>query len=293
MATMETTGKTFTDEQVTEACGINLDSLRRLITWRAVRPVQGGGGRGRVRLWTMRQALRIAVTAEFFQAGFSLQMAHTITYCLPLDDMLTLYQEDFVEQYAKTDYPGLIDPEAANPMPHRDAIGTETYVVNGRYIYSDALAETPTLFAMIDLERNRVVPTWSDPRKPLWGLIFNNNPEYYKDSDFVQIDQKSLLIDEEYFQPYGIDDRDELERRWKKFREMSDYVDTQIIAKEWFNFRSFLQINLNIGLYITYRKLVGLPVDYHLRERPEPTGEENSSISDEESSEPPRPDEES
>src|SRR5216684_6744624 len=81
----------FTDEQVTNACNLHIDNLRRLITWGAVCPVQSGGGRGRVRQWTARQALRISVTAQFVEAGFSLQMSHTITYCLPLDDLLYAY----------------------------------------------------------------------------------------------------------------------------------------------------------------------------------------------------------
>ncbi len=288
---MATTGTTFTDAQIEEACGLHVDYLRRLITWRAVKPVQAGGGRGRVRLWTMRQALRIAVTAEFVRAGFSLQMAHTITYCLPIDDMLTLYQEDFAAKFAEIGYPDLIDPEAVNPMPHMDTVGTETYIVNGRYIYSDALADTPTLFAVIDPERNRVIPTWSDPKKAPWGLIFNNNPEYYREPDFVEIDHKSLLIDDEYLQSYSLDDREEYEKRWKKFRELSDYVDTQIIAREWFNFRSFLQINLNIGLYVAYRKLMGLPVDYHFRERPKQAPEVSADTPSAASSEQTKPDE--
>ena len=68
----------FTDEQVTEACNLHVDNLRKLITWGAVIPAQAGGGRGRVRLWTMGHVRRISITASIQNAGFSLRLAHTI-----------------------------------------------------------------------------------------------------------------------------------------------------------------------------------------------------------------------
>ena len=51
---MEGSKTTFTGDAVTAACGLHRDNLRRLITWRAVIPVQAGAGRGRVRLRILR-----------------------------------------------------------------------------------------------------------------------------------------------------------------------------------------------------------------------------------------------
>src|SRR5262249_55086916 len=94
MAKGELLSPKYTDAQVLDATGLPIDSLRRLITWGAVRPAQAGGGRGRVRLGTTRQALRITATAQFTAAGFSLQMAHTLTYCVPLDGLMGIFDPE-------------------------------------------------------------------------------------------------------------------------------------------------------------------------------------------------------
>ena len=82
----------FTDQQVTEACGLHVDNLRQLITWKAVVPAQRGGGRGKIRLWTEAHVRRISVTATLFNAGLSLKLSHTIAYCIPEDHWLDIYE---------------------------------------------------------------------------------------------------------------------------------------------------------------------------------------------------------
>ena len=91
---MNTGTQLFTDQQVTEACGLHVDNLRQLITWKAVVPAQSGGGRGKIRLWTAAHVRRISVTATLFNAGFSLKLAHTIAYCIPEDHWLDIYEPD-------------------------------------------------------------------------------------------------------------------------------------------------------------------------------------------------------
>jgi hypothetical protein len=49
--------------------------------------------------------MQIAATAEFVDARFSLKMAHTLTYCLPLDNLLLLYDLEFSRQSVELDIP--------------------------------------------------------------------------------------------------------------------------------------------------------------------------------------------
>ncbi len=148
----------FTDDQVTSACNLHLDNLRRLITWGAVKPIQAGGGRGRVRKWTARQGLRISVTAQFVEAGFSLQMAHTLTYCLPLDDFLYVYEPDFIRSHLKERrdlgarrLKAMLSPVGKNYWPTKDYLGTEVIIVDRRYVYADVTGDRGTLFVIIDV----------------------------------------------------------------------------------------------------------------------------------------------
>src|SRR5215469_2003711 len=133
--------KKFTDEEVTAASNLHIDNLRRLITWGAVTPAQAGGGRGRVRLWTLSQAMRIAVTAEFVEAGFSLQMAHTLTYCLPFDDMLRLYDPEFLKKHFDVAHSpnlrAMVSPDETDYWPDKTLMGSALFVVNRRLVYGD------------------------------------------------------------------------------------------------------------------------------------------------------------
>jgi hypothetical protein len=254
---------TCTDEQVTDATGLHVDNLRKLITWGAIKPVQGGGGRGRVRKWTTRQALRIAVTAQFVEAGFSLQMAHTITYCLPLDDLLYVYDPELLEKViaAKglvSDQRLLIDltaSEAPEVWPGADHLGSRTLIVDGRYLYTDALGQSPTLWAVIDAERQRVFPEHFSPLQFLPGTGMAHEYGLPRDADAAKIDRGSLLIDDAY-----------LVRR-KRRKELPEGVlplgiPHQVIGLESLICRSLLVINLALGMMMCVRRLRGLPTPY-------------------------------
>lgn len=252
---------TYTDQQVVAATGLHVDSLRKLITWGAVRPAQSGGGRGRVRLWTTRQALRISVTAQFASSGFSLQMAHTLTYCIPLDSLLSMYDPEtlviaLAERRRKNpnapDDNELLDVLTKPSQPENWPLpgefdGSETLIVDGRFLYSDAYGDNPTLMAEIDPERQRVVP-YSDP---LRGTFYDDTLEKQSTPDVSQIDKASLLIDRKYLSAKG--------RQALSGGEFP--APSQIIHK--LLCRSLLSINTALGLVLCVRKLRGLPTTYN------------------------------
>jgi hypothetical protein len=251
---MEADDQTFTDDALTAACGLHMDNLRRLITWRAVVPVQAGGGRGRVRLWTLPQALRISVTAQFFDAAFSLQMAHTLTYCLPLDDMLQRYDPTFLKDQAISEEDGaLLSSKTYLIKSSRDRIG-HVFVLDRTYVYADVLGEIPYLSGVLKLEENRFYPT-HDPSRFLWGMIANRFNRRPTKTGMHDIDESSLLLGDVYF---GGKRRDVN----KAHEALVGGIDTQIIDWDRITFRSCLVIDLSVGLELTFRRLLNLPVTY-------------------------------
>jgi hypothetical protein len=271
----------FTDEQVTAACGLHLDNLRRLITWGAVAPVQSGGGRGRVRKWSARQALRISVTAQFVEAGFPLQMAHTLTYCLPLDDLLYAYDPEIIRTHIK----GRRDPGAqrlramltgrrGDYWPDKGYYGSEVLIVDRKYLYADVLGDSPTLFAIIDGKRNRVYPT-HNPLQFLYGAGMVEDYKLPKVVDARKISRASLLVDDEFLPvpwdepPPSEESEKRIDDHWKRFTEkLPSGVDSQVLGIDRLVCRNFVAINLAVGLTIFVRRLLGLPVEYHPFEEP-------------------------
>jgi DNA-binding transcriptional MerR regulator len=255
----------YSDQQVIAATGMPVDSLRRLITWGAVKPAQSGGGRGRVRLWTTRQVLRISTTAQFADAGFSLQMAHTLTYCFPLDHLVTLYDpenlrtalEEHHRKFPEEPTDGtdtlltiLISKKQPDTLPlPGDYDGSETVIVDGRYLYSDVFGDTPTLMAEITPNRQRVIP--------YYGAL---EPKFYDDvlkmelaTDVSRIDKRSLLIDRKYLSKKGIPIAQ------RAYDRAPAQLNSRVLCK------SLVSINLALGFVICVRTLRGLPVAYRPR----------------------------
>jgi hypothetical protein len=254
-----------TDEQVTRATGLHVDNLRRLITWGAVQPISAGGGRGRVREWTTRQALRISITAQFVEAGFSLQMAHTLTYCLPLDDLLYLYDPKYLMEVMAQEKPDeserrllrqLTHAEPPGAWPERDYMGSQTLIVDGKFLYSDVLGDCPTLMAVIDRERQRVYPTRT-PMEFLHGTGVAEKYKFPRVPDAQSINPESLLIDAEF-----------LKRRktWKALPKaiLPEQIVYQIDGGvESVVCRTLLAINFALGMVVCVRKLNDLPTHYY------------------------------
>ncbi|SEP42884.1 hypothetical protein SAMN02990966_06125 [Rhodospirillales bacterium URHD0017] len=260
-STIPTSPALYTDEQVIAATGMPVDSLRRLITWGAVRPAQAGGGRGRVRLWTTRQALRISSTAQFVATGLSLQMAHTLTYCIPLDSLLTLYDPERLqkalgqaESNALTAFDEnlLLNAMTTEPQPTiwplpGIYLGSSTLIVDGRFLYADVHGDGAELIAEIDSDRQRVAPYSDDPESTtFYDHFFNKGMK----SDVTRIDKRTLLIDRKYFTQKG---RASLLRK-KTFAPTQ--VDGPVLCK------SLLAINLALGFLLCVRALRGLPIAY-------------------------------
>lgn len=256
-------GIVFTDEQVTSACNLHIDNLRRLITWGAVKPVQAGGGRGRVRLWSFAQAMRVAATAEFFEAGFSLQMAHTLTYCLPLDDMLRLYDPEFIQKHVNLNDPKekhvkrLLSRRGKNYWMPEDAVGN-LIIIDRRIVYGDLLGDDHMLFGIINIINNLFYPSWN-PNRFYWGMVSEGLDIPPATPAITEINRKSLLIDRRFFE----DDEAALREFQSK---LMDNIETPIYDPNELLCRNYLKINLNVGLVIAFRKLLGLPVAYEAAE---------------------------
>jgi len=247
----------ITDEQVTAACNLHIDNLRRLITWGAVKPAQAGGGRGRVRLWSFPQAMRIALTAEFFEAGFSLQMAHTLTYCLPFDDMLALYDPEFLSNKVDLSIPAnaqlkeMLRPNGKDYWPDRAHVG-HVIVLDRRFVYADILGDTYQLFAIIEPERNRLHPIW-DPRAFYFGVVTEGSPK--RKPGFKSVSPSSLLIDKFHFTAGK-------RSRLRRVLELGKFVESQIDDPADYVYRNCLSLDLGVGLAVAFRKLLGLPAEY-------------------------------
>jgi hypothetical protein len=243
---------TFTDEQITDACEISQENLRKLIQWGAVRPLQSGGGRGKVRLWNFSQATRISVTAQFFNAGFSLKMAHTLAYALPLDDMLLAYDLDLWNDKSISEedsfHKDLLDSEGTYFGYSERRIG-HVIITKQKYVYCDALGDSPTIFGIIDKRRNIYITAKSHSTFYFGGIadLYEHVPRKVGMAD---ISPETLAIE--------IVSHDEFNA---KNGPASD-VHTQLLCHNDYP-SSFQIIALYMGLSSTIRKLLDLPVDKH------------------------------
>ena len=257
---------TYTDKQIIDATGVPIDSLRRLITWGAVRPEQAGGGRGRIRLWTIRQALRISVTAQFASVGFGLQMAHTLTYCIPLDLLLSYYDPEnlakIINKEGSREAEGtlqdsdllelLTGPDEPTWWPDTGRLFGETIIVDGRYLYSDVYGKRSLrLMAEIDSEHQQVLPRL-DLFRRVKGVDRLGRP--YR-SDASEIDKTSLLIDRKYLQ----------NKKSPPQKDLPLGIPTQLGSGDLVC-RSLLAINLALGFALCIRKLRNLPMGYRPHE---------------------------
>lgn len=118
-------GSNFSDDQICDAVGVSGADLRRLITWKALRPAEGGRGRGRTRGWTLPHLRWIAMVAAFKDAGLTLRMAHTATFALALDLDPTLSRYDLGAQ-------GLSEETLAKIQP---VLNPKVHIINNKYVF--------------------------------------------------------------------------------------------------------------------------------------------------------------
>ena len=266
---MEHEPETYTDERVTAACGLHLDNLRRLITWGAVAPVQSSGGRGRIRRWTGRQALRISVTAQFVEAGFSLQMAHTLTYCLPLNDLLYAYDPDVISTRLDRSRDreskrrkAMISHTGEDYWPGRYSLGSHVFIVDRQLLYADVLARHYMLFAVIDSNLHRVAPIFN-PYHYYHGIGLADEFNLPKLLDVKRIARSSLLVDDKFIADEA-GSVDLLRQHIVEFRKHIPAGVAELIERpERLVCKNLCNINLALGLTSFVRSLLGLPVRYH------------------------------
>jgi len=179
-------------------------------------------------------------------------MAHTLTYCLPLDYLLRAY-EAVMPESARGIY--------ATRLPTKEALGSETFIVDKKYLYSDVRGTRGVLFAEIDDVNQKVYPRFGLQELSEWEL-----PDmFYTDDsqDLRNVSMKSLLIDEgESFEgrahvshPPGFPD--------------------PVASPDKIVCRDLLIVNLAIGLTIFTNRLLGIPFKYFPYETYEETADLN------------------
>lgn len=249
MAKKDPLAPKYTDTQVLGATGMPIDSLRRLITWGAVRPAQAGGGRGRVRLWTTGQALRISVTSQLAAAGFSLQMAHTLAYCIPIANLTLLYEPDALlpimargsDRTAKDLLKALTQKDQPKVWPAPGLLdSSQILVLDRRFVYTNVFEGDYELMAEIDPERQRVIPL-HDPER---------EAESDAESEESTIDKASLLIDRRYLSGKG------------NRKQLSGHLEIRTKNLDMIMCRSLLSINLSLGFKLCVRQLQGFATKY-------------------------------
>jgi hypothetical protein len=251
--------ETFTDEQLTTACELHVDNLRQLITWKAVIPYQRGGGRGRVRLWTLDHVYRISMTASIFNAGFSLKMAHTLAYLIPMDGFLYFRRPGWLDRS------GWFDPKNSRVEP--DDRDWFIHVVNGRFLYLDEGLPPP------DFDRNA-----KHVREPFYYGKLNREHTLLKsridfahfyapeDASVDDIDPTFSKLPEWYY---------DTTPKWERTGSSTPEVDPSSLAWEYepsldeelandafTRPKSKLSINLTLALRIATRRALNLPLDY-------------------------------
>ena len=263
--------KIFTDEQVTNATGLNHDNLRRLITWGAVKPIQSGGGRGRVRLWTARQALRVSVTSQFVEAGFSLRMAHTLSYCIPLDELITSFDPDAhtaPSQKSKKPQPptaleaALLDDEE-KALIKASKFGGQVLIVDGKYVYSDVFKKDFFIWAVINFRLQRVYPLIS-PFLSYRSALKSGRHKVEKSTDAANINVSSLLVHPRFRSrtAHDFQGEDFVEKLLGVGGKDLIYPMNYVVSLDRLVSKKFLVINIAVGLTVCLRKLLGLDVIY-------------------------------
>ena len=134
-------------------------------------------------------------------------------------------------------------------------MGSQVFIVDRRYMYADVLGDYPTLMAVIDLERQRVWPTFS-PYQFVFGAGMVEDFNLPKIVDARQISRSSLLIDDEFLPV------DQLPNIALFEQKLPGGLISQIFSLDSLVCRNLTAINLAVGLTACVRKLLDLPLDY-------------------------------
>lgn len=201
---------TFTDDQVQKAFGLHIDNVRRLITWRAVTPAQGGGGRGKVRKWSLKSVQRMSITTMFHDMGLSLKLAHTLTTCLPIEHTIDHFNRRFFsyEHAASTIRNALMTDVEWSII--RETNGSTIIIVDNELVYGDLCQQKYNLFGRIFRRDNKYISTWNPYTGLRWDPVkqinIPCNQEYTSSVDPASL---AFSLWEERFREVDMDGFDE------------------------------------------------------------------------------------
>jgi hypothetical protein len=224
--------KLFTDEQLVEATGLHIDNVRKLVTWGAVSPAKGGRGRGNIRYWYASTVRYVARVAALFDAGLSLQMAHTINF-LQMLDVVYDFADPEILAMNNGDTEGWFDP--TKPLSEADDLDLCIYVVNGRYVFSGT--------------RDEDIPSPD-------AELMNSRTLYKTSTDFHRISEFNGNRLAKWQRRDGSNFVNPDSLAWE--------YDPQLNYEGWLdhyhNPISIQRINLSFATRVAMRKLLGIPV---------------------------------
>lgn len=125
----------YTDEEISDLSGLHIDTIRKAVVFGAVKPARGGRGRNNKRMWSIDALLRLVPIAALKNAGYSLQLAHTISFIPQLHSELYIFHPAWISSNGASDDEGWWDPAAAEVKPSpRDF---RIVVVNSAWVFFD------------------------------------------------------------------------------------------------------------------------------------------------------------
>ena len=138
----------YTDAELESATGLPLIHVRRLITWRAVRPAKGG--KGVVRQWDRHAIRHIACVKALYVAGLSLPMAHTLGVLTPMRFAIDIIDpEADIRPNAKKKW---FDPQSALRALEKSDIGL--LIADGYSIFWTVGKQKPLLVGKLSADRS-------------------------------------------------------------------------------------------------------------------------------------------
>jgi hypothetical protein len=138
----------YTDEELESATGLPLIHVRRLITWRAVRPAKGG--KGVVRQWDRNAIRHIACVKALYVAGLSLPMAHTLGVLTPMRFAIDIIDpEADIRPNAKKKW---FDPQTALRALEKRDIGL--LIADGYSIFWTVGKQKPLFIGKLSADRS-------------------------------------------------------------------------------------------------------------------------------------------
>lgn len=236
------------DEQFCRAVSLHIQNVRKLATWGAVKPATaGGGGRGKVRMWNLDDVRQVAMVSAAFHAGFSLRMAHALTYRTVVKERESFRKAGGLPPDWYSD-----DSDAnGKTWPYR-----HIFVVDGKYCfaanfdcdYRNPKQGMPNLYGLLSKDRtllhtlldhtnyNKYLGQWA----PIWDL--NNSGEFQIDPDSLAWEYASYLL---------ITDKSTVSVEDKKV-PMPELAEAALAA--WRNPISILGCNLTLAAKKAFRR---------------------------------------